>query len=178
MIARVLTGVSVAGLAATAGCLAVIMAKNAEERSLRETLGGWEACAAQVRAVNPMGGETACPSEIAAADLAARRARRCDVGLAAGDRFAVDAACSQPVKRIAAEAAVRAQERDALQTQLNDLRDRQAAAIARAEARGRQQTQRTERAQSDLAAAPRTDDGLGRCDAECLRDLGRDPGAR
>ena len=152
----------------------VIELKNQEERALRETLGRWSACAAQVRAVTPMGGVTTCPAEIAAADLAARRAKRCDAGLSSGDRFAVDAACGAPVKRLAGEVQARTGERDRLQLQLTELRGRQADAIARAEARGRAQTQRTERAQSDLAAAPRTDAGLGRCDADCLRDLGRD----
>lgn len=163
----------VAGVAGTAILLAVVVSKNAEERELRATIGGWEACAAEVETGRQVGETSACPAPIAFADLTARRTARCDVGLGRADAFAVDAACSAPVKRVVAERAARTGERDRLQLQLTETRQRQAAAIAAAEARGRTQTQRTERVETDLSAAPRTDAGLGRCDADCLRNLGR-----
>lgn len=159
---------------ALAASLMVIQLKNAEERELRGVIAGWDSCAAEVETGRMVGEASACPPPIAAADLQARRSRRCDVALAAADAFAVEAACSTPVKTVVAERAARTGERDNLITLLAKVRSDQAAALARAETRGRTQTQRTDRVQSDLDAQPRTDAGLGRCDAECLRQLGTD----
>jgi hypothetical protein len=159
------------------GLVGTIVLKNAEEAGLRKTIAGWDACAAEVETGRRVGDASACPAPIAFADLTARRTARCDTGLGRADAFAVDAACSAPVKTVVAERDARTRERDGLQLQLTDLRQRQAAAISAAEARGRNQTQRTERVETDLSAAPRTDAGLGRCDAECLRNLGRAPAA-
>ena len=157
---------------------AVIVAKHAEEARLRKTIGGWEACAMEVQTGARKGEASACPSPVAAVAMTGHRARRCDDALTGGDAFAAEAACSTPVKTVVAERAARTGERDRLQLQLTETRQRQAAAIAAAETRGRNQTQRTERVETDLSAAPRTDAGLGRCDADCLRNLGRAPAVR
>lgn len=157
---------------------ALVVAQHAEEGRLREVISGWEACALEVQTGHRKGETSACPSPVASVALTGHRAHRCDSALTAGDAFAVNAACSTPVKTIVAERAARTGERDRLQLQLTETRQRQAAAIASAEARGRNQTQRTERVETDLSAAPRTDAGLGRCDADCLRNLGRASAAR
>lgn len=151
---------------------AVIVAKNDEERGLRATIAGHEACVAAVAGFDPVISAARCPAAVAAVHARAVRSERCDAALEAGDRFAVDAACSTPVKTVVAERAAAVGERDNLQTLLARVRSDQAAAIARAEVRGRTQAQRTQSVQTRLDAAPRTDGGLGRCDADCLRDLG------
>lgn len=151
-----------------------VAAKNREEARLRHTLAGWDACALEVKIGQRKGAASACPAPIAAADLAARRAASCDAALAKPDLFGVEASCSAPVKRAVAERDAGAREIANLTDVLAQVRRDQAAAIARAEARGQSQTQRTDRAQTRLDAAPRTDTGLGRCDADCLQRLGRD----
>lgn len=163
-------------LVATMG--AVIERKNREEAGLRDTIAGHVACDAAVTSSDLTASAASCSDAVAAVHLTARRAERCDGALKAGDAFAIDAACSTPVKTAVAEARARTRERDGLQLQLTQTRRGQAAAIASAEARGRTQTQRTERVQTDLAAAPRTDAGLGRCDADCLRRLGTEDAPR
>lgn len=171
---RALTAVSIIGLLTTAGSLAIINAKNVEERALRATIGDYEACASAVTNADLVASAARCSTAVAAVHSRAVRAQRCDAGLAAGDRFAIDAACSTPVKTLDAERTAATAERDNLTSLLARVRSDQAAAIARAEIRGRTQAQRTQSVQTRLDSAPRTDAGLGRCDADCLRDLGPD----
>ena len=135
------------GLAVMTLLSAVIASKNAEEARLRADLGQARAVVAQAEA--------------------------CDAALKSGDRFGQAAACSFAVKTVTAERDARAGEAARDRQLLADVRKDQAAAIARAEARGRTQTQRTLNAQTRLDAAPRTNAGLGRCDADCLSRLGR-----
>lgn len=169
-----LFGTSIAGLLTTAACLAIITAKNHEEAGLRARIADREACAAALARPDLSTSADRCHESVAAVHRRAVMAERCDMALTAGDRFAIDAGCSTPVKHQVALVAARTGERDRLTTEIHDLRSGQAAAIARAEARGRTQAERNIRAQSELDRAPRGDDGLGRCDAECLQNLGRD----
>lgn len=175
---RFLTVTSI-GLALTSAVTTgLILSKNREETGLRATLSAFVDCDAAVTNSDLTASAARCSDAVAAVHLTARRAERCDRALTAVDGFSIDAACSVPVKTMVAERDARTRERDGLQTALNDTRRGQAAAIASAEARGRTQTQRTDRVQADLSAAPRSDAGLGRCDAECLRRLGGAPAPR
>ena len=175
---RFLTVTSI-GLALTSAVTTgVILSKNREETGLRATLSAFLDCDAAVTNSDLTASAARCSDAVAAVHLTARRSERCDGALKASDGFSIDAACSAPVKQVVAERDARSRERNGLQTTLNELRRGQAAAIASAEARGRTQTQRTDRAEQDLADAPRTAAGLGRCDADCLRRLGGAPAAR
>lgn len=159
---------------ALAACLALIASKTREEGELRSTIAGHEACSEALAKSDYVTSAARCPGPVAAKHRQAVMAQRCDAALTAADGFGIEAGCSTPVKREVAKVTVRTGERDRLTTEINDLRSGQAAAIARAETRGRAQAERNSRAQSELDRAPRGDDGLGRCDAECLRNLGRD----
>ncbi|MGH7027359.1 hypothetical protein [Brevundimonas sp.] len=170
---RALTILSAGGLLSTAALLAVINAKNVEERGLRTSIAGHEACDRALDQQDPSVSAKACPAPVAAVHRRAVQAATCDQALTNGDLFALRSACSTPVKTLTAQRDAARTERDDANAALDQLRADQAGAIARAEARGRTQTQRIQSAQNDLASAPRNDAGLGRCDADCLRDLGR-----
>lgn len=153
------------------GLSGVILSKNREEAGLRLIIAGHAACAA---AIESGGKLDVCPVKTAEAAVTARRARACDKAMTEGQAFMVSASCSTPVMTVVADRDAKARETVNLSDILDRLRRDQAAAITRAEARGRTQTMRTNRAEDDLAQAPLAADGLGRCDAECLRNLGRD----
>lgn len=149
-----------------------VVAKTGEERRLRETIAGHVACQSGIE-----GGTTTlgvCSEKVTAVVHAARRAAACDAVLAGGQPYLVSSACSTEVQALAVQRDARTREVANLTETLDRLRRDQAAAITRAEARGRTQTQRTQRAEDALAQAPVNDSGLGRCDADCLRNLGRD----
>ncbi|WP_370236558.1 hypothetical protein [Brevundimonas sp.] len=165
---------AVAGGLTLAACLALIASKTREEGELRAVISGHEACAEALTKADLVTSAARCAAPVAAVHRRAVMAERCDMALTAADGFGIEAGCSTPVKREVAKVAARTGERDRLTDEINDLRSGQAAAIARAETRGRAQAERNSRAQSELDRAPRGDDGLGRCDAECLRNLGRD----
>ncbi len=175
---KLLLGSLLASGVLVATMAAVIERKNREETGLRETIAGYVDCDQAVAKSDLAASASDCSAAVAAVHLTARRAERCDAALRADDAFAIDAACSTPVKTAVAEIGALTRERDGLQLLLTQTRRGQAAAIASAETRGRTQTQRTERVQTDLAAAPRTDAGLGRCDADCLRRLGTEGAPR
>ncbi|QQQ19690.1 hypothetical protein JIP62_06275 [Brevundimonas vitis] len=101
-------------------------------------------------------------------------ARACDQALTEADRFDQSLTCSPAVLTLVAQRDTAQSQMAALNDELLKTRADQADALARAEARGRTQTQRTQSVQTRLDAAPRTDSGLGRCDADCLSRLGRD----
>lgn len=106
----------------------------------------------------------------------AARAQACDLNLPKGEAgaFAVQAACSAPVKRLAADRdAARADlvQRDQL---VDQLKAERSADVARAEARGLTQAKRTADATRALSTAPRDPDGRVRCDADCLSVLAGD----
>ncbi len=150
---------------------ALVIAKSVEEAGLRSVIKGHEACAAAIKDGEPL---TRCLPSIAQAAVTARKSAACDAALVAEARFSQSASCSPPVLQLVAQRDVFSRERDRAETTLAEIRRDQAAALARAEARGRTQTQRTQSVQTRLEAAPRTDAGLGRCDAECLSRLGAD----
>ncbi len=121
--------------------------------------------------------DKACTATLALAIRHAGQAHACDDGLKAvpEDTAEANAACSTPVKTVIAE-------RDAAQTETNNLRDQlaaaasdRAAAVARATARADLTLKDLQHAQSVLDAAPRGADGLATCDAECLRRLSQAP---
>lgn len=166
-----LTGVSLASLAATAGLLAIITAKNVEERGLRAVISGHEACATAVADSDLTASAARCSDVVAAVHRRAVQAAVCDQAVASGDLFVIRTACPTSIKTLLAQRDAATAERANLSDQLARTRADQAAAIARAETRGRTQTQRIQSVQTHLDAAPRADSGLGRCDADCLRQL-------
>lgn len=167
-----LTGVSLAGLLASAALLAVINAKNVEERGLRATIAGHDACDTALGQSDLSASAARCPAAVAAVHRLSVQAAICDQALTADDAFVMRASCPTSVKTLSAERDAALGERDASNAVIAQLRTEQAAAIVRAETRGFNQAQRIQSAQTQLAAAPRNDAGLGRCDAECLRGLG------
>lgn len=170
---RALTLVSLAGLLTTGVGLAVINAKNVEERGLRAVIAGHEACGDVLGGSDLTASAERCPKRTALVHRRAVQAAVCDQALIAGDAFVIRSSCPTSVKTVLAQRDAAQGERDASNAVIARLRADQTAAIARAEARGFNQARRISSAQTDLAAAPRTDSGLGRCDAECLRRLGR-----
>lgn len=151
---------------------ALVVAKSREEHRLRDVIAGWEACETATTGSDLTAAAAHCPGAIAAVHRRAVQSGRCDEALAADDAFTQSAACSAPVQRLVAERDTARRERDRLTASLAEVRRGLADEIARAEARGRTQAQRTQSVQTRLDAAPRTDTGLGRCDADCLQRLG------
>lgn len=113
----------------------------------------------------------ACPGAIAAAALAANRARACDAAFSARpeNTYGVAASCSSPVQRVQAERDIAQGEAKRLTQALTEERLGQDAAIARAAAAATTQAERKARASAALQAAPRDGDGLVVCDAQCMR---------
>jgi hypothetical protein len=117
-----------------------------------------------------------CLPEVKSAIEAYRAAETCDAALSsplpATSRFAIRQACSTEVKTVvAARDAARNNERDARQA-LAEIQANTVAAVTRAEQRGAQNQKRISNASKAIEAAPRRDDGLVECDADCLRDIG------
>ncbi len=153
---------------------AVLVTKSIEETRLRAVIAGHDACAAAVTNGELDVSASRCPPAVAAVHRAQVKAAACDAALAAGDVFAVRAACSAPVKTVLAERDAARTERDDARADAARLRRDQAAAIARAEARGFAHAQRTHDLETRLEGDADPDDrGLARCDAECLQRLGR-----
>lgn len=86
-------------------------------------------------------------------------------------RFTARQACGPGTLRLIAQGDADAGEIASLQTQLTQAREGTAAAVARAEARGRAEQTRRNHAQTVVAAQPRGADGSIACDADCLRQL-------
>jgi hypothetical protein len=169
MIRLLLASVAMIGLLGTG-----IVFKTVEERKLRDVIAGHEACSAAVTQSELAASAARCSEAVAAVHRRAVQAQACDAALTAGDTYSVRAACSTEVMTVVADRDAKTAEVATLSISLAQVRRDQAAAITRAEARGRTQTQRTHRAEDALAQAPVTAGGLGRCDADCLRNLGRD----
>lgn len=86
-------------------------------------------------------------------------------------RFTARQACGAGTLRLIAQGDADAGEIASLQEQLDQAREGTAAAVARAEARGRAEQARRNNAQNVVAAQPRGADGSIACDADCLRQL-------
>lgn len=153
---------------------ALVVTKSVEEHGLRKTIAGYVACDTAVTKPDLTASAARCSEAVAAVHRQAVQAAACDAALTAGNRFSLATACTLPVRTLFAQRDAAETGRARLETTLAEVRRDQAAALARAEARGRSQTQRTQSVQTRLDSAPRTDAGLGRCDAECLQRLGAD----
>lgn len=153
---------------------ALVVTKSIEERALRKTIAGYVACDTAVTKPDLTASAARCSGAVAAVHRQAVQAVACDAALTAGSRFNLSTACTLPVRTLFAQRDAAETGRARLETTLAEVRRDQGAALARAEARGRSQTQRTQSVQTRLDSAPRTDAGLGRCDAECLQRLGAD----
>jgi hypothetical protein len=158
------------GLAAVALALTGSLALNARQAS---------AIAAQKRCVAAVGDRARpgddprrlCPPAVAGRWAVAVRSLTCDAALAlpAGQGgYGVATNCSTPVKTLHARAMVAGRERDAALADLAQTRRDQVAAIRRAEAAARLQTERSTRAAAAVQSAPRSAAGRVVCDADCL----------
>lgn len=145
--------------------------KTQEEGRLRAAIAGHVACEAAVANPDLTASAARCPDEVAAVHREAVRAQACEAALLSLDLFAVRTSCSTEVKTLFAAREAESRRADQLAEILDQERAGRAAAITRAEARARTETERTLRAQSALQGAPRRGDLLV-LDAERLRQLG------
>ncbi|MEO7691269.1 MAG: hypothetical protein ABIS51_18440 [Sphingomonas sp.] len=122
---------------------------------------------------SPSAALDACDKTIRPIVEAARRADLCETALSAKpvNLYAVRIACSEQVKRIAADRDVQLANIADANAQLATARSDTAAAIERAEARATSNATRKAANDQVIETAPRTADGRVRCDAECLRKL-------
>lgn len=159
-----------AGLAAAALTLTGSLALNARQAS---------AIVDQRRCVSAVGDKarpgddprTLCPPAVAERWAAAMRARTCDAALslpADQGGYGVATNCSAPVKTLHAQLLSARRERDAARADLIQTQRDQVAAIRRAEAAARLQTERSTRAAAAVQSAPRSSAGRVVCDADCL----------
>ena len=86
-------------------------------------------------------------------------------------RFLANQACGPGAKRLIAQADAQAAEIASLKTALDKVTADTAAAVTRAEERGRAEQTRKNNARQIIDAAPRSADGRIACDADCLRRL-------
>ena len=142
-------------------------------RRLREVIAGHEGCAEAIGGNDLTASAARCSPVVATVHRQSVQAAICDQALIAADAFVIRTSCLTSVKTLLAQRDAAQVERDDANRNTNRLIADQAAAITRAEARGFNQAQRIQSAQTVLDVAPRTDAGLGRCDADCLRRLGR-----
>jgi hypothetical protein len=135
-----------------------------------EVIADFKACVAAVEGrseAKPIA--QVCKPPIAAAALAAAKAKACDEALPA-DPFGAQAACTTPVKTVVAERDAARGDIIGLKAELKLTRDGQTAAIGRAESRARIEAERKAHAQDVVRRAPRDGDGLTVCDAGCMRE--------
>lgn len=136
-----------------------------------------ECQAAAARKAGAKTPETACAPPIAQALVVAFRAQACELGLrmvedpARPSRWETPLSCSRKVQALAASNNVALDTVDDRDGEILRLRGAQAAAIARAEARGALLARRKAHAEAAIAAAPRNDAGLIVCRDQCLRVL-------
>lgn len=149
----------------------LVIMKDAEEHRLRATITAYQDCDKALERDDLDGVAKACPATTMAIHRAWHRAERCDRALLEADLFTVRSSCSTEVMTLLAQRDAEAGRADRQTKALADTRADQAAAIARAEARVRTQTERTARAQITLDQAPRADDGLLVLDAGRLCSL-------
>lgn len=114
-----------------------------------------------------------CGAQLVGLVTQARAAAVCDQALGQADagRFAVENACSAPVKRLVAQRDAATADVGDRDTTIDTLKAERSADVARAETRGLAQAQRNANATKVLNAAPRDDRGRVRCDADCLSEL-------
>lgn len=159
-----------AALAAVALTLTGSLALNARQAG---TIGAQNRCVAAVGDKARPGEDPRklCPPAVAERWAVAVRARTCDEALslpADQGGYGVATNCSTPVKTLHARALVAGRERDAARADLIQTQRDQVAAIRRAEAAARLQTERSTRAAAAVQSAPRSPAGLVVCDADCL----------
>jgi hypothetical protein len=115
-----------------------------------------------------------CTAAIAARIAAARRALECEAAIGRRDLYAIRATCGAQAKRAVAQLDAAESSLASVQQDLKTERATRADAIARAEMRATTLANRTADNDRTIKAAPRTDDGRVRCDAECVRRLAGD----
>lgn len=162
-----------AGLGLGAALIAAILwlaFDRFEQKALADAARACEAAAAS--ADRPLAG---CSADIAARIAADRRTIVCEGALLpelrGETRFTARQACGPGTLRLIAQSDALTADVQALETELAEARGGAAAAVARAEARGRTEQARRDNAQQIIDAAPRGAGGRIACDAACLRRL-------
>lgn len=157
--------------ALSAGLGIVVKSKTAEEKGLRSALGGFEACHTALTGTDLTASSSKCKPPIAAVHAAARRAEVCDQALLNADLFTIRTSCSTEVMTLLAQRDAETHRADRQTSALAAERADRGAAISRAEARVRTETERKARAEAVIQDAPRNGDGLVVLDAQRLCEL-------
>lgn len=171
MIVRILLAAVLALGGLSAGLGVLIKAKAAEERSLRDALDGFQACHIALGESDLSASAARCAAPVAAVHANARRAEACDQALLEADLFTVRTSCSTEVMTLLAQRDAETHRADQTARALMAERADRAAAITRAEARVRTETERKARAEAVIQDAPRNGDGLVVLDAQRLCEL-------
>lgn len=166
-----MTRVVLALVATIVALSGLVAAKTAEERRLRDDIDARAACGVALTGQDLTASIARCPEPLAAVHRQARQPIVCDQALLAGDLFVMRSSCSTEVKTLFAAREAETRRADALAETLARERGARAAAIQRAEARARSETERKTRADAALQAAPRDDSGRLVLDAGRLRQL-------
>ena len=161
---------TVALAAAVLALGALSWTKSQEEGRLRADLAQRDACLEAVAGPDLSSTNLRCSPEVAQVHGAAVRASVCDAALLTGELFLMRSSCTTEVKTLFSHREAESRRADSLQDILNQERADQAAAITRAEARARSETERKHRAEAALSSAPRDGDLLV-LDADRLRQL-------
>lgn len=118
-----------------------------------------------------------CLPNIALRIVSARRAVRCENAifpeLRPETRSAAGQHCTAGTQRLIAQGDAQASQIESLNQSIQKMRQDSAAAVARAEARGRSEQVRRDNARQTIEAAPQDAYGRITCNAECLRKLTR-----
>lgn len=146
------------------------LSKHQEEGRLRLSLAARDACLSAVAGDDLAATNLRCDPEVAKVHVAAERSAVCDAALLTGELFLMRSSCTTEVKTLYGHREAESRRADSLQDILNRERADQAAAITRAEARARSETERKHRAEAALSGAPRDGDLLV-LDADRLRQL-------
>lgn len=146
------------------------LSKCQEEGRLRTDLAARDACLKAVAGDDLSSTNLRCPAEVAQVQAVAVRSSVCDAALLTGELFVMRSSCTTEVKTLHGQRDAESRRADSLLEVLRQERVGQAAAITRAEARARSETERKHLAEAALSSAPRDGDLLV-LDADRLRQL-------
>lgn len=168
---RLVTIAAIALLALTTSSAVYGAIKGREAEDLKVKVKAHAACDQAVQGRDILISAERCPPKIAAVHAAARRSETCDQALLSADLFTIRTSCSTEVMTLLGERDAENSRADRLAESLAEERADRAAAITRAEARTRTETERKVRAEAVLQGLPRDGDGLLVLDAQRLCEL-------
>lgn len=162
-----------AGFAAVGAALAALVWLAADRFDQKAIADAAEAC--EKAAPTPADDLGKCGPNVAARVAADRTTVVCEGALFPElrdeTRFTASQACGPGAKRLIAQGDAEAAEIASLKTALDKVTADTAAAVSRAEERGRAEQTRKNNARQIIDDAPRSADGRIACDADCLRHL-------